>query len=115
MLIDYAVAVAALGLATYALAQTIAYRDGPFDLLLRLRTALGAYDVQTYQSPDPFADPYMRPRRSTGRLIECPYCIGVWIALLLATATWWPPIDPLAWFIGWWATVGVQAFLQSRS
>lgn len=95
---------------TYGLSQTIAWRDGPFDILLRFRIWVGVYNKEFYTSPDPAADAFLRAKGHAGRLFGCPYCIGVWVALGLALWLW---NDSVGQFIlGWWATVGIQAFAQ---
>lgn len=89
----------AVALACYGLSFTIVEKDGPFDLLLRLRTRLGAYDLAENGLPE----------RSAGRFITCPFCVGVWIGLVLVVM---PPSSVGALFIFWWAVVGGQFFLE---
>jgi hypothetical protein len=55
-------------LATWRLSHLVAHEDGPFDVIVRLRARAGG--------------------GSLGRLMDCPYCLSLWIAapaaLLLA-------------------------------
>ena len=55
---------AAASLATWRIAHLLAYEDGPGDVLVGLRARLG--------------------RGILGRLMDCFYCLSVWIALPLA-------------------------------
>src|SRR5262245_39155046 len=47
-------------LATWRVARLIAYEDGPFDVIVRLRGLAGSGVL--------------------GRLMDCPHCLGLWIA-----------------------------------
>ena len=62
------------GLACYRLARLITKEAGPFDVFHYLRSAVGVYDYG--------ADG--RPQSTLGKLFDCPYCTGVWVALILA-------------------------------
>lgn len=88
------------GLACYRLAQLVALDDGPFDLLLRLRGWAGAEDTPV--------------ETGLGRLLCCPYCLGVWFAMLCAALalwpTWWGDV-----ILAVWGLAGVQAALQGAS
>ena len=80
-------------LACYGLTFAITQKDGPADLLLKLRIALGGYDLAENGLPI----------RWMGRFITCGYCVGVWVALLLLILLHYP------WarlFIYWWTIVG---------
>lgn len=76
-------------LATYRLARMVASEEGPFGVFTRLR---GACD------PD--------QKTWIGRGLNCPMCVGFWIAA------------PLAYLAGertllaWWGIAGAQALLQ---
>ena len=76
-------------LATWRLAHLVAREDGPFDVVLRLRARAGDGML--------------------GRLMDCPYCLSVWIAaplaLLLST-------KPLEWCLAWWAISGGSSLLE---
>ena len=58
-------------LATWRLCHLIAHEDGPFDMIVRLRHAAGTGPA--------------------GRLMDCPYCLSLWIAVPFASliATGW--------------------------
>lgn len=66
-------------LATYRIAMLITWDNGPWDIFERLREAAGAYEY----------DQDKRPASLVGKLVTCPYCVGVWAgafcALLLVT------------------------------
>jgi hypothetical protein len=88
--------------ACYRLSELIAIDDGPGDMFLWLRAKCGAYDIGEDS----------RPVTSLGRFIECPYCLGVWFAAVLALVLW-----PIGWMmpVRWLAIAGGQAFLQSAA
>jgi hypothetical protein len=50
--------------ATWRVCYLLAYEDGPVDLVVRLRRATGD--------------------RAVGRLIDCPYCLSLWLAVPFA-------------------------------
>jgi len=85
-------------LATYRLARLLAWEDGPARIFFRLRTRLGAYDY----GPDGNAV------TSLGELAGCPYCQGIYIALVLALMLY-----PVGWhtLLYWLAIAGGQALL----
>ena len=84
-------------LACYRLAQLIAFDEGSFGMFHRLRVITGAYDY----------DEQGQPQSALGRLITCPYCLGMWIALPLALY-----VDLPLWWLWWLSIAGGQAFLQ---
>lgn len=88
------------GLACYRLARLLATEDGPADVFIKLRSAAGVYDYG--------ADG--RPATSLGRLVECPYCTGMWIALGLAI---WPESRIKRAIVDGLAIAGIQTALQS--
>lgn len=51
-------------LATWRIAHLIAHEDGPFDVIVTLRVKAGDGVI--------------------GRLMDCPYCLSLWIALPFA-------------------------------
>jgi hypothetical protein len=87
-----------LGLATYRLTRLLVIENGPFDIFLKLRGAMGAYDYGNDGRPYSFA----------GELISCPYCTGVWVAILLTLSPRW-----LRLIVFSLAVAGIQAALQS--
>lgn len=66
--------------AVYRMAALVAIDDGPGDVFLSLRSAAGAYQ---YGEDG-------RPSRGLGRLVACPHCVGVWVAVLAAAAVLFP-------------------------
>lgn len=89
--------------AVYRLSQLVAEDEGPADLILKIRTWAGCYD----RGEDG------RPRTSLGRLLECPYCLGVWFALAALAVVLVPTLigDCL---LAWWGLAGVQAYLEDN-
>jgi hypothetical protein len=53
-------------LAVWRMTHLLALEDGPFDLVFRLRRALGASQL--------------------GRMMDCFYCLSVWVALAVLAA-----------------------------
>ena len=76
-------------LATWRIARLIAKEDGPFDLVLRARTRAGGGMV--------------------GKLMDCPYCLSLWIA---APAALGIARTPVAWIYAWLAISGGACFLE---
>jgi hypothetical protein len=76
-------------LATWRVAHLIAHEDGPFDVIVRLRRRAGPSVV--------------------GRLMDCPYCLSLWIALPFAFVL---GRTPLAWGLGWLAVSGGASLLE---
>lgn len=89
-----------LTLACYRLSQLIAIDEGPLEIFFKLRDRLGAYDLR----PDGQA------KTNIGRGISCPYCVGMWFALLLAVVKVGLSVDVILWLL---AIAGGQAFLWS--
>jgi hypothetical protein len=67
-------------LAAYRLAELVSLDDGPGDVFLRLRTWAGSY---VYGEDG-------RPATSLGRLLACPFCVGVYAALGVLALVLWP-------------------------
>ena len=76
-------------LATWRVAHLVAREDGPFDVIVRLRLRAGAGVV--------------------GRLMDCPYCLGLWIAVPFAFSL---ARTPLAWCAAWLAISGGASLLE---
>ena len=72
-------------LTTYRLATLLAWDDGPFDILLRIRQFFGKH---AHASP---------LAKSAADLIHCPYCMSIWIALPITLLVVFPsvPTDAL--------------------
>lgn len=96
--------------AIYRVSQFITIDDGPADIFVKLRTLFGVYDL----------GPNGRPKTSLGKLFECSYCIGVWVAvpfgiwaLFPIPVTWSGAILPISVCVTVLALAGMQAFLES--
>ncbi len=76
-------------LATWRAAHLLAQEDGPGDVVVRLRVRLG----------DSF----------TGRLMDCFYCLSIWIA---APAAIFVTRRPLDWLFTWLALSGAASLLE---
>ena len=76
-------------LATWRVAHLIAREDGPFDVVLSLRGRVG--------------------NGTLGRLMDCPYCLSIWVAAPWAT---WIAHDPVEWIAVWLATSGGASLLE---
>ena len=82
-------------LACYRLSQLIACDDGPLGIFSVIRDAAKASRFPTLS-----------------KLLHCPYCMGVWIALVLAVLVMWKA--PLCTFVIYaLAVAGGQAVLES--
>lgn len=88
-------------LAVYRIAEFVAYDDAPFGLMKRLREYLGkkAAGGRKYGI-----------WWSLAELIHCPYCIGLWAALIIAIIFF---ADHF--LLYWLAIAGSQSFLESIS
>lgn len=79
-------------LATWRVSHLIASEDGPFDVIVRLRLRAG--------------------NGVLGKLMDCPYCLSLWIAaplaLLLADGAG-------AWCVAWLAISGGSSLLEKLS
>lgn len=79
-------------LATWRVSHLIASEDGPFDVIVRLRQRAGDGVL--------------------GQLMDCPYCLSLWIAaplaLLLADSAG-------AWCVAWLAISGGSSLLEKLS
>lgn len=85
-------------LACYRLSQFVAFDDGPFDLMLKIRELIGVYDY----------DESGRAKSGFAQLIGCPYCLGIWFALPLALfLQYGSPV------LAWLGIAGGQAFLEA--
>jgi hypothetical protein len=76
-------------LATWRLAHLISREDGPFDVIASLRAHAGAGQI--------------------GRLMDCPYCLSIWIAVPFA----FPVADNGGgWIAAWLAISGGASIVQ---
>jgi uncharacterized protein DUF1360 len=76
-------------LATWRLAHLIAREDGPVNVIVRLRARAGESMV--------------------GRLMDCPYCLSLWIAIPFAFSL---ARSVPAWFAAWLAISGGASLLE---
>ena len=76
-------------LATWRVTYLLAYEDGPWDLVVRLRTALG--------------------HGFFGRLIDCFHCVSLWVAAAFAFAI---GRGPLEWALMWLGLSGGACLLD---
>ncbi|MCC6462697.1 MAG: DUF1360 domain-containing protein [Saprospiraceae bacterium] len=76
-------------LAVWRITHLLSQEDGPFDLVFRLRQGLG--------------------QSVAGKLMDCFYCLSVWIALFFALAlgSGWKNTLLL-----WWALSGLACLLE---
>ena len=80
----------ALGvLATWRVSHLIAYEDGPFDAVARLRERAG--------------------HGMLGRLMDCPYCVSLWIA---APAALFVSRPSGRWLLAWLAISGGASLIE---
>lgn len=78
--------------ATWRLSHLLAYEDGPFDAVVRARHAAGDSVI--------------------GRLMDCPYCLSLWIAAPMALTLSTEIAD---WFVAWLAISGGGSLLEKLS
>ncbi len=76
-------------LATWRLAHLLALEDGPWDAVLRLRTAAG--------------------HGVWGQMLDCFYCLSLWLAAPLALAV---ARTPLEWLLAWLGLSGAACLLE---
>lgn len=76
-------------LATWRVTHLLVHEDGPWDAVLRLRGALG--------------------NGFWGHLLDCFYCLSIWIAAPFAFAV---AHDPAAWGLAWIGLSGAACLLQ---
>ena len=68
-----------LGLATWRLSSLLVNEDGPWEILARMRVAVGIrYDQQS----QPYATTVL------SELISCVFCVSIWMGLLLSAGYW---------------------------
>ena len=66
-------------LAVYRVSELVAYDDGPFGCIRRFR----AWLANESTGIDGL-------RETLGDLVHCPYCLGIWFALVLMPLALWP-------------------------
>lgn len=87
-------------LSTYRIAELIAVDDGPFDIFKKIRCL--------------YNDGSQGIKLSFSKLVNCPFCIGVWIAFVISFVVLFPSIggDFVLLFLG---IAGGQTLLESLS
>ena len=76
-------------LSVWRITHLLAFEDGPFDAVLRLRRILGASVL--------------------GRLLECPFCLSLWVAAPFAVVLAGAPVDR---FLVWLGLSGATCLLE---
>lgn len=76
-------------LAAWRVTHLLAYEDGPGELVVRLRSHLGSGWV--------------------GRLMDCFYCLSLWVAAPFALML---SREPLTWLVAWIALSGAACLAQ---
>lgn len=67
-------------LAIWRICRLLMTDDGPFDIIARLRTHSGVYDLEVQPSPSG-EWPEAMPKTQIGRLLTCIYCTSLWVSL----------------------------------
>lgn len=94
--------IAIVGLASFRLTKLISKEAGPWDVFMVFRSWAGVYDI----GPD------KKPMGFLGKMIECPFCLGIWISFFL----WLLPEGMFRrYFVGFLAVAGIQTILQAAT
>jgi hypothetical protein len=95
-------------LAVYRLAVLFACDDGPLFIFREMRRAVGRWAAK--ETASKFSN---AARLSAAELVNCPFCLGVWFAALLAPLVALPTL-PGDLFLLWLGLAGAQQWLQVR-
>jgi hypothetical protein len=95
-------------LTVYLLALMLACEDGPLYIFKKARLAVGRWAAP--MSGYTFSD---EMRLSLAELVNCPYCLGVWLAAG-ATVLVRRPTKAGDILLTWLGLAGAQAWLQGR-
>jgi hypothetical protein len=87
-------------LTCYRITELIVLDDGPFDVFKKLRESVGKL-AAIYSSA-----------RGLGKLINCPFCVGVWISVGVIFLLMFPTVYGDV-FLIFMAIAGGQTFLES--
>ena len=99
-----------IGLFSYRAARLLTVDDGPNDVFDRLRTHMGVRDH--IDDDRPHWKGNTRPKSQYGRIFDCPYCMGCYVAPL-AYAVFSTPHPVLDKVLIAGAVTGMQSALQS--
>lgn len=83
--------------AVYRLARLITQDDGPFSVFKRLREWAA-----------------VNGKESVAELLNCPFCLGVWFALIAAALVLMPTLAGDV-ILVWLGLAGAQSFLQAKT
>lgn len=98
-MLEHLIEIILAAFATFRVAEMISIDEGALSVFLKFRIAVGVYDIGENGEP----------RTNAARLVNCPYCVGVWIAFIMALC-----IDLTQTFLlTWLAICGMQAFVQT--
>jgi hypothetical protein len=86
-----------VALAAYRVARMVALEDGPFDVFSRFRAR--------------FDKPRGQLKSWVGRGVECPLCLGFYIAALMLGLSY---IDYVFYGVLWLAVAGLQVAFQKQ-
>lgn len=90
-MVDLTLRIAILGFACFRLAQFLPYDQGPFSIFEKIRQRYGHMEF-----------------------INCPYCQGIWMSLILTPFVFYSnPITDFIIFV--FAIAGIQTMLQGRN
>ncbi len=95
---------ALLVLVCYRIARLLTKEDGPFEVIKRPRSL-----IMKWGNKDARSGRWYGPGAQLAELFACPYCLGMWIALVMAITVY-----PEQWLLYWLAIAGGQAYLQGR-
>lgn len=90
------------GLAVYRLAYLVTKEYGPFDVFKKWRGFWAELANKAQARGRAVA-----LTATIAELFHCPYCLGMWLALVAAAI-----LLPDSWFLHWLAIAGVQSFMQ---
>ena len=102
---DFALAFLLVALCVYRVTVLLVDEEGPFGLAFRLRVLLGAYD---YNAEGEL-------KSEIGKLMRCPYCLGMWASLVGVFILFLLPFGILWFPVVWLALAGIQHLLQART
>ena len=110
-------------MATFRLAQLVSRDDGPLDVFVALRTWArkqagywqGIANTISLERPEQCLARYLFPPfKSLAKFLDCPYCVGVWMAAGCFALVVHPTLLGDV-FLGVFALAGAQAFLEGMT